>query len=426
MPASGPVDRSCTGSTAGDGCFCITLDRSVLAEQLRAQLGEGGTVLLGELHRHLLSDSPAFVPRDQVEWMWQIVQAIGSAAALPGYRQAVLEWAPSIARFEPGPVGALMGYDFHLTADGPRLIEINTNAGGAFINAQLAQAQEACCGSQALAAQAGEPLPQFEAAVLQMFEREWRRQRGDGRPARLAVVDEQPQSQYLFAEFQLAQRLLERGGIETLILDPAQLHYRGGSLVADGRPVDMIYNRLVDFSLEVPAHAALREGYLDGAAVITPNPHNHALLADKRNLSVLCDATRLRDWGLPAAQAELLAAAVPATRLVSPDQAQALWAARRGLFFKPVAGHASKGVYRGSKLTKSVFSQILAGGYIAQEYVPPSERTVRVDGESTPLKVDVRLYTYDDELLLSAARLYRGQTTNLRTPGGGFAPVFPV
>jgi hypothetical protein len=29
-------------------------------------------------------------------------------------------------------------------------------------------------------------------------------------------------------------------------------------------------------------------------------------------------------------------------------------------------------------------------------------------------------------VLLAAARLYRGQTTNFRTPGGGFAPVFVI
>ena len=42
------------------------------------------------------------------------------------------------------------------------------------------------------------------------------------------------------------------------------------------------------------------------------------------------------------------------------------------------------------------------------------------------LKVDVRLYTYAGEVLLAAARLYQGQTTNMRTPGGGFAPVLEV
>ena len=46
-----------------------------------------------------------------------------------------------------------------------------------------------------------------------------------------------------------------------------------------------------------------------------------------------------------------------------------------------------------------------------------------VDGEREMLKVNVRLYTYRGALLLAAARLYRGQTTNFRTPGGGFSPV---
>jgi hypothetical protein len=41
----------------------------------------------------------------------------------------------------------------------------------------------------------------------------------------------------------------------------------------------------------------------------------------------------------------------------------------------------------------------------------------------TALKVDLRAYSYDGEVLLLAARLYRGQTTNFRTEGGGFAPV---
>ncbi|HEX5512842.1 MAG TPA: hypothetical protein VFY81_00455, partial [Gammaproteobacteria bacterium] len=105
---------------------------------------------------------------------------------------------------------------------------------------------------------------------------------------------------------------------------------------------------------------------------------------------------------------------------------EALWQSRRDLFFKPAAGHAGKGVYRGSKVTRGVFAQIIAGGYIAQTYAPPSERVIRVDGAPVALKVDVRLYTYDSEILLTAARMYQGQTTNFRTEGGGFAPVFEV
>ncbi|MBX9590973.1 MAG: hypothetical protein K2X43_16920 [Hyphomonadaceae bacterium] len=49
---------------------------------------------------------------------------------------------------------------------------------------------------------------------------------------------------------------------------------------------------------------------------------------------------------------------------------------------------------------------------------------VMVDAATEPRKTDVRLFTYDGHVLLAAARLYQGQTTNFRTPGGGFAPVF--
>jgi hypothetical protein len=179
----------------------------------------------------------------------------------------------------------------------------------------------------------------------------------------------------------------------------------------------------VDFSLERPEHSALREAYHAGAAVVTPNPRNHALLADKRNLTLLSDTARLSGFGLPAELARH-SAQVPRTVMVSPDNATELWEARRSFFFKPATGHGAKAVYRGDKLTRGVWQQILAANYVAQEVVPPGERMVMVDAGTEPRKTDIRLFTYDGHVLLAAARLYQGQTTNFRTPGGGFAPVF--
>ena len=49
-----------------------------------------------------------------------------------------------------------------------------------------------------------------------------------------------------------------------------------------------------------------------------------------------------------------------------------------------------------------------------------------VDGVEQDFKVDLRNYVYRGAVQLVSARLYRGQTTNFRTPGGGFAAVFPV
>ncbi len=98
-----------------------------------------------------------------------------------------------------------------------------------------------------------------------------------------------------------------------------------------------------------------------------------------------------------------------------------LWRERKRWFFKPVAGFGGKGAYRGDKLTTRVFAEIRRGGYIAQELCQPSERQVSDD---STLKMDIRNYVYAGKVQMLAARLYQGQTTNFRTPGGGFAPVF--
>ncbi len=158
--------------------------------------------------------------------------------------------------------------------------------------------------------------------------------------------------------------------------------------------------------------------------VLTPHPRAHALYADKRNLALLSDPARLAALGVPQPIIDRLVAGIPRTVEVTPERADALWAARRGLFFKPASGFGSRAAYRGDKLTQRVWQSILGGGYVAQSLALPSERRVRVDGTGNDLKLDIRAYAYAGEIQLVAARLYMGQTTNFRTPGGGFAPVF--
>ncbi len=415
----GPADR------LNEACLCTTLDRSALRESLDAEVGSPG--FASELTRSrpsLFSSVPVFVARGTMSAMERVVVAAEATLRLPGYRDAALAWAPPIAATDFGPVGALMGYDFHITPSGPRLIEINTNAGGAFLNSVLSEAQRACCGGvRNTSPRAGRG---FGAAVAAMFVEEWRRQRGVGKPLTIAIVDDVPRDQYLFPEFRLAKSILENEGFVVVITDPMALETSDTGLQVDGRRIDLVYNRLVDFGLEEPRHAALRTAYLRGNVVVTPNPHVHALAADKRNLTLLSDGGQLGGWGLSQEHREILRAAVPLTVSVSPANADALWNDRRNYFFKPAKGHGSKAAYRGDKLTRKVWSEILAAEYVAQKYAQPSERMVKWDGVPTPLKVDIRLYTYAGTVLLAAARLYRGQTTNMRTPGGGFAPVLEL
>ncbi len=415
----GPVDR------LNERCFCISLDRAALAKSLDARLrAVEASDLIDATTKQFFADVPVFVRRADVETMQKVVTAIHRVSELPKYVQTVLEWAPSIARFAPGPIGAFMGFDFHLTTDGPRLIEVNTNAGGAFINAELARAQRACCNEVELAIRSADELAAFDSSVIRMFESEWSRQRNAGRLTTVAIVDDAPEQQFMYPEFRLAQNLLEAHGIEAMIADPSELSLVGRELHARGRRLDLVYNRLVDFAFDAPQHEVLRTAYLDGLVVVTPSPRAHALFADKRNLTLLSDADRLRSLGAVEEDVRVLELAVPRSQFVTQANAESLWRSRRDLFFKPATGYGSKGVYRGSSVTRGKFASIVEDGYIAQQYVPPSEKLVKINGESLPQKVDVRLYTYDGRRLLSAARLYRGQATNLRTPGGGFAPVF--
>ena len=147
-------------------CYCRTLDRKVLNTSLQDQLAETRNNPIGanELNK-LFSATPVFVPKTEIETMVRIVAAIESAAKLPSYQQQVLSWAPKIAAFDPGPIGAFMGYDFHLGSDGPQLIEINTNAGGAFLNVALARAQKQCCHPSEQSADITKMLDGFEEAV---------------------------------------------------------------------------------------------------------------------------------------------------------------------------------------------------------------------------------------------------------------------
>jgi hypothetical protein len=403
----------------------MTLDRDLLCRKMELLAGDPGFCRAYlETRPHLFYNVPVFLPMAVLRQMQHIITAIETTVRLPIYKQKVLSWAPEIARVDHGPIGVFMGYDFHVDDHGPRLIEINTNAGGGVLNALLAEAQHACCAEMEGVPASARPAA-FADTLVSMFKGEWRRQRGERYVQRIAIVDEAPETQYLYPEFVLLQKLLEQAGIETVIAAPEHLAIFGDALMHAGKPVDLVYNRLVDFAFEREEHGVLRSAYERGLAVVTPNPHNHALFADKRNLAILSDPLELQEMGVSEVDRAALAF-IPRTMKVTAENANEMWIQRKSLFFKPVRGHGSKAVYRGDKVTRGVWEEIRKGGYVAQQFAAPSERMIRIDGQEERRKMDVRLYTYDGKTLVAAARLYQGQATNFRTPGGGFAPVFAV
>jgi hypothetical protein len=410
------------------GCACQTLEMPRLQEQLETEPALAGlTARLAASHPHLFSRTAVFLDAGVMAQIVEAVAALERVIALPAWQQQALDRAPPIARVDHGPAGVFMGYDFHLAEDGPRLIEINSNAGGAFLNAALARAHRACCESFQQVFDPRDTLRQLDEVFVDMFRAEWRSQRGDAPLRSVLIVDDAPEAQYLAPEFQMARALLAAHGLTAVVADPRELQWRDGALwhpaLPAGMPVDLIYNRLTDFYLQDSGHEALQQAHLAGAAVVTPHPRTHALYADKRNLIALSDDAQLERWGVGAQERALLRRVVPATQRVTTDNAETLWAQRRQLFFKPAAGFGARAAYRGDKLTRRVWNEILAGDYVAQATVQPSERLVRVGDETVRLKLDLRAYTYRGQVQLLAARTWAGQTTNFRTEGGGFSPV---
>lgn len=408
-------------------CFCRTLNLSRLREQLENDPSLSGLMeTIAQTRPNLFSSTVVFISAEVQHRIHCTVAAIERIATLPGYQSQALARAPALAQQAFGPLGACMGYDFHLGEAGPQLIEINTNAGGLLLNLALARAQEVCCDEMSWAFPSHAPGNELADVVFAMFQSEWRHQRKDQDWHSVVIVDDDPAQQYLAPEFELFRQLFAQRGVSASIADPRALSWQGGQLWHQGAPVEMVYNRLTDFYLAEPAHETLRLAYETGAIVMTPHPHAHALYAEKRNLIALGTDEFLMQWGAEQPDRFALQAGIPETELVTLARSDELWARRRHLFFKPVAGYGAKAAYRGDKLTRRVWDAILAGDFVAQALVPPSARMIELDGVLTDLKFDIRAYTYAGKIQMLAARMYAGQTTNFRTQGGGFAPVIVV
>jgi hypothetical protein len=362
---------------------------------------------------------------DQYGQIARTVSLLFEVAHGAAWARKVDAGASEVALHQPGNAGVFMGYDFHLGPDGPRLIEINTNAGGALLNGLHTAAR---CDPEALGCLCLDlcSVDQMEERLVETFRAELAAARApEAELRRVAIADERPREQFLHPEFELFRQLFERHGIAAVIVDTAELkRAAGGGIEAAGGPVDLVYLRDTDFLLETPRCAALREAYLADEVVVTPAPREHHLLANKARMVTFSDRDALRALGVAKADAEFLARVVPETRRLEELGLERAWSERREWVFKPASGFASRGVYRGDKLTRRKLEEIAAaGGYLAQRRIEPGAVSVATSEGSASMKFDVRAYAYRGQILLLGARVYQGQVTNLRTPGGGFSAI---
>ncbi|ORJ56048.1 hypothetical protein [Geothermobacter hydrogeniphilus] len=359
-----------------------------------------------------ISSHPAFISRQQLRQLLGCMRALYRLQACPAYRREVEVELPASARFDPGHDAVMMGYDFHLSDDGPRLIEVNTNAGGAMYAYFAAHPDQI--------GKCPPPGP-FPRRLLETFWRDWRAF-SDGqspRPRRLVILDEKPEEQHLYPEMVCCRSLFIQAGLSCDIADPEELEASAEGVFLAGERVDFIYNRHCDFYLESEAMAGLRRAYLAGRICLSPHPRAYGLLADKRRMVLWSDPERLAGYGLRPEDRELIQCCVPRSRLLADLDPENAWSDRKKMIFKPVGRYGGKGVLSGRSITRKRFAVLPPAETLVQAEVPPS----MTDGGDERFKTDYRVFAYRDRAIGIAARLYRGQVTNLQTPGGGFARV---
>src|SRR3989338_96315 len=127
-------------------CHSALLDHAALQRALQTQGGVWHG-LVTERCQHLFADAPVFISVAQMQQMRAVIDAVERVVALPGWMNRTLSHTDP--HLNPLPqageeanvksnlqsLGVFFGYDFHLNSDGAHLIEINSNAGGAFLNA---------------------------------------------------------------------------------------------------------------------------------------------------------------------------------------------------------------------------------------------------------------------------------------------------
>jgi hypothetical protein len=215
-------------------------------------------------------------------------------------------------------------------------------------------------------------------------------------------------------EFTLFQEYAERQGVPCIVVDPRDAELRNGRLQFDGRPVDLIYKRVLITELIERCgrdHAVVRAVRERAACMV--NPFACKILHKKASLAVLGDE-RNADLFTPQ-EREAVGANVPWTRVVEERQTQhrgdrvdlvAFIAEHKDqLVLKPNDEYGGKGIVLGWEVDDVAWAEALRTAlrepYIVQE-------RVSLPSEPYPSFIDGRLVVAD-RMLDTAPYVVYGQ-----------------
>jgi len=315
------------------------------------------------------------------------------------YIAALKDQLPATANAMHDEASMLMGYDFHLTDDGPRLIEINNNAGGLYVGDKGWMKQPIIA----------ELRDSIEKRILNMFPRSWQC---------IAIMDEDVVNQYMYPEMQYYADLLRRDGRTVFLISPADIQLKDNALYVENKRLDGVYNRHTDFYLDTVELIHIRTALMAGQVALNPHPRSYALLGDKSRMADWWHKGLLDDY-LAKDDVALIRHIVPEIHMLSDCDKEQLWKERKAWVFKPAARHGGKGVVLGKAMSRKRFESLDMESTVVQRYVPASQ----VVHEDICYKFDVRLYMHGETLIAIAGRLWRGQVTNFREDGSGWVSL---
>jgi hypothetical protein len=231
-------------------------------------------------------------------------------------------------------------------------------------------------------------------------------------------MDEDVSAQYMYPEMQHYAALLRGDGRDVFLVSPEDIILQDDGLYVQNVRLDGIYNRHTDFYLDSHALAHIRTALMKGQVALNPHPRSYALLGDK---------ARMVDWWhqgilercLPTADVARIRKVVPEIHLLAECDLDKLWKERKHWVFKPAARHGGKGVVLGKSMSRKRFESLDLDTTVVQSYIPASQITHK----NITYKLDIRLYMHGTDLIALAGRLWRGQVTNFREEGSGWASL---
>jgi hypothetical protein len=297
----------------------------------------------------------------------------------------------------------LLSYDVHPSPAGPVLIEVNTNAGGIMTAISAAHTLSRDCADWERA--------QLRARLLELFERDLlgSLSRKDGV---LAIVDDQLEAQTLLPEMKALAELFKTRVAQVLVLDASELRFAQGRLRFGELAIDAVYWRSTDFLIAEPRHEAIKQALDAGSLQLAPSPDAYRAIAQKSHF--------VRWSAQPVlAQSGSATFSIAETWPLASRAIETWYQTRADWVFKPISGHASRGVYVGKSISRARLESLAVDDYLAQRYAPhPS-----VLREGASWKYDLRFFADRGEIIAAAARVFQGQVVGMRTPGSGFAPI---